>query len=134
MCGQDNTIAVTATTEAYELLHGFHKLLAAMSTTIRTFTQCWVLSGVPATHFYVRFILNGGVCCFQNTGTQRGGVSWQMGVERTGMCVGRVLTPPLLCWVAGVDVAVPHSHSSCPFIHTTNQTCRWILWLCQVLV
>ena len=40
MCSQNNTIAVTITTEAYELLHGFHKLLATMSTTIRTFTQC----------------------------------------------------------------------------------------------
>lgn len=30
------------------------------------------------------------------------------------MCV---LTTPLLYWVAGVDVAVPHSHSSTPYIH-----------------
>ena len=51
---------------------------------------------------------------------QRGVVTWQMGMERRGICVRGVVTPPLLWWVAGMDVAVPHRNSGCPLATETS--------------
>ena len=49
---------------------------------------------------------------------QKSDVTWQMNGRR--YVWGRVITPPQLWWVAGVDVAVPHNHSSCPLATETS--------------